>query len=73
MYSVKSLDMFEIKGRGTVFAIESPVSADRNQSAMLEAIGPVIEIDGDQYEPKAFEMHMPNAPVIVGEKIGVLV
>lgn len=73
MYSIKSLDTYEIEGRGIVFYIESPVTVERNYKSMMAVLGGVIEIDGKEYVPKGFEWHVPATPVYVGEKIGVLV
>ena len=73
IFSVDSLDRFEVKGRGTVFCIESPVKAERNHKAMMDALNGSIKIDGIKYEPLGFEWHVPATPVYVGEKIGVLV
>lgn len=73
IFSVSSLDRFELKERGTVFIIESPVKADRKHKAMMESLQGKIKIDGIEYTPLGFEWHLPATPVSVGEKIGVLV
>lgn len=73
MFSIKSLSTFEVKGRGMVFVVESPVRAERNTKAMLAAIGEEIEIDGIVQIPVNFETFALGTPVGLGEKIGILV
>lgn len=74
MYKLTSTcPVFNVKGRGKVFVVESPVSAARNGGAMLEALGKEIEINGIVYEPIGVEMYMPNSPVSIGEHIGLCV
>ena len=73
MFKLKSLDSFEITGKGTAYVVESPVSSARTFNAMREAIGHVVEIDGVEYEPIGFEMNMPSSPVRIGERIAILV
>lgn len=73
MFTLSSIDKFEINGRGTLFVVESPVSADRNFKSMRSALGYVVEIDSNQYEPIGFEMNMPATTVRIGERIGIMV
>jgi hypothetical protein len=73
MYSLTSTAVFKVKGRGTAYYVESPIKADRCYQSMLEALGPVVEIDGKRYKPKGFEMFMPGCPVTIGEEIGIIV
>lgn len=73
MYKLKSLDRFEITGRGTVYVVESPVTASRTFAAMSEAMGPQVEIDGEVFEPIGYELNMPSIPVRFSERIGILV
>jgi len=73
MFSVKSLDQYEITGRGTVFVIPSPVTAERTREAMKAAIGERIIINDAEYEIKGFDINRPLYPVRIGENIGILV
>lgn len=72
MYRLKSVKKYNIPGRGLVFVCESPVECERSWSAMKEAFGSVIDIDGKLYQPTAFEIQQPNYPVQIGEKIGIV-
>ena len=73
MYKVKSIATYAVPNRnGPVFMVDSPVSADRTQAAVLAAIGNKILIDGLEYKPVGVEMFMPATPVWVGERIGLL-
>lgn len=73
MYKLKSLDSFELKNRGIVYIVESPVECDRKFSSIIQAIGPVVEIDGTQQKIIAIEMKMPGSRLHIGERIGILV
>lgn len=73
MYSLKSINKAEIKDRGTVFFVKSPVTAERTHKAMSAAIGPLVRIDGEIYKALGFDMRMPGTPVSIGEPIGILV
>jgi hypothetical protein len=73
MFKLKSQGQFEIKGRGTVFVVYSPISAARDHAALLSAIGVPVEIDGKLYTPIGFDLHCLGTPVSAGEKIGILV
>lgn len=72
MFRLKSLGSFEVGGQ-KAFVVESPVSAERTFAAMRDAMGNVVNIDGLEYEPVAFEMYTLTTPVQVGERISVLV
>lgn len=73
MFKLKSLGTYDITGRGTAYVVSSPVSAERTHKAMSEAMGPLVEIDGEIFEPAAFELMMPSSPVRIGETISILV
>lgn len=73
MYKLKSLDNFQLQNRGTVYIVESPIECDRKFSSIINIMGPVVEIDGTQYEIIAIEMKMPGTPLRIGEHIGLLV
>lgn len=72
MYQVKSLDRYEIKGRGTIFIIESPVTAKRTDADMRNAVGERIVIDGVEYFVKGFNMYLPATPISIGEHVAIL-
>ena len=71
MRQLKSLDTFHIKGRGTSYIVESPIAAPRERAAYLAALGEV-EIDGVAREVIGIEWNVPNTPVRIGEKIGLV-
>jgi hypothetical protein len=73
MYKLRSLDKFEIAGRGTAYVVESPVTAERTFAAISEKIGPLVEIDGEVFEPAGLAMNLPSSPVRIGERISILV
>lgn len=70
---LKSIESFNLENKGLVFVVESPVFCARKADAMKLALGPVVNIDGLDYEPIGFEWHLLNTPVTIGEKIGILV
>lgn len=73
MFNVKSLDQYKITGRGTVFVIPSPVTAERTLEAMKAAVGERIIINSVEYNVVSFDMYLPATPVRIGENIGILV
>lgn len=73
MFSVKSLDQYEIAGRGTVFIIRSPVTAERTDEALKAILGNQITINDVEYAIKGFDINRPLYPVRLGENIGILV
>lgn len=73
MLKVKSIGgSYWVSGRGRVIPCESPIVAPRD-AGCTEAYGPIIEIDGVRYPVRGIERFMPNRPIRVGEKIGILV
>lgn len=72
-HDLQSLDVFYVSGRGTVFAIESPIESPRNCKDYLEILGDEVVIDGKAYKPIGLECNLPNTPISKGEKIGLLV
>jgi len=73
MFHLMALDKFEIKDRGTVFIVESPVESGRSYTELREALGSTVEIDGIQCEPVGFETNLLASRVRIGERIGILV
>ena len=68
MTEYKSLDSFEINGRGTVYVINAPMEFDRNNCPL---IGKTIIMDGEKREVKAIESYcIPT--ISKGTKIGLL-
>jgi hypothetical protein len=72
-YKLESLSSFEWREGVECFVVESPVETPRTHAEMRAAIGNVVNIDGVDYEPVGFDMHMLACPVRVGEKIAILV
>lgn len=71
IYSVVSLEQFDMPGRGKVFVVESPVEVDR--AVPGNTLGNRIVIDGVERQVLGFERHMLATPIRAGERIGVLV
>lgn len=65
----KSLDTFEIKGRGKVFVVENEKDRIRDDNDLL---GSEVVIDGQPYVVKGVES-FPIHKIIKGQKIGLLV
>ena len=65
----KSLDKYELKGRGTVYIVENEIERDRCSNNL---IGIEVLIDGVKYKVKGVESFL--IPTIrKGYKIGLLV
>lgn len=70
MLELHAEDSYEIRGRGRVYAVRSPVEFDRDKA--LETFGPEVVIDGVTHRVKGVESHC--VPVIrKGSPIGILV
>jgi hypothetical protein len=65
----KSLDTFEIKGRGKVFIVENDKDRDRDNNDLL---GSEVIIDGQKYNVKSIES-FAILKIAKGQKIGLLV
>lgn len=71
MFQFISLSNFEIKERGKVFVVKSPLSCNRND--VLNFLGEKVEIDGVEYNPIGVEVFSLATPLHIGESIGILV
>lgn len=69
MEKLTSKAKYEIKGRGTVFAVESPQEYPRDKCPL---IGQHVEIDGTQYLVKGVESFALGT-IRKGAEIGLLV
>lgn len=65
----KSLDTFEINGRGKVFVVENDKDRDRDKNDLL---GSEVTIDGVNYKVRGVESFAIHK-IRKGQKIGLLV
>lgn len=65
----KSLDTFEIKGKGKVFVVENDKDRNRDNN---DLVGSEVIIDGQKYNVKGIESHAIQK-IAKGQKIGLLV
>ncbi len=69
VFKYKSLDSFEIQGRGKVFIVESDEDTEPEK-----LLGHMIIIDDNLYTIKGVEHHaVPNPKIYKGDKVGLLV
>ena len=65
----KSLDKYELKGRGTIYIVENEVKRNRDNNNL---VGSEVFIDGVKYKIKGGESFAVSI-IGKGDKIGLLV
>lgn len=68
-----SIDVFQVKDRGTVYAVKAPCAFERSLTGLIAAFGDPLEIDGKIFKPVGMESYALGTPVRAGETIGILV